>query len=138
MTHSRLWAAAGILAACIILVFFLSAPHAREVPAADDSAGVASTTEPVVALHDSYAKGTHTYSGTVLASDACSSVDALATLSGTASSTQSVALALSLTSATGVCLRLPTQIPFSAEIAAPENASTTVSVNGVLASTTQS
>lgn len=138
MTHSRLWAAAGVLALCIVLVFFLSAPHAREVPATDDAASVAATTSPIVALHDSYAKGTHTYSGTVLAPDACASASASATLSGDASSTQTAVLNITLTSTSGVCLQLPTPISFSTTLLAPREASTTVTVNGTAASTTTS
>ena len=137
MSHRRLFTLAAVFAALIIAGFALSVPHVREVPSnpaqETQSAGV-----PVVTLHDSYKKGVHSFSGTVTAPDACASVSAEATATGDASSTESVQISLTIPPDTGTCLMLATKIPFAVQVEAPANAPVTVSVNGVLASTTPS
>lgn len=134
MTHSRLWAAAGIIAAVIVVGFALSVPHTRDV--GQVAAPLSSTTAvPSVTLRDSYKKGVHTLSGSVLAPTACMSVSAYATTTGAASST-AITLALDMPPDSGLCLQLSTPLPFSTAVAAPAGVPVAVTVNGVVASTT--
>ncbi len=134
MHHTRIWISAGIIAAVVLVGFALSVPHTRDVPHAP-TAATASTT-PAVTLHDAYRRGMHTLTGTILAPDACSVVSADATLVGDASSSQSIALAISMPPDSGVCLILPTVMSFSATLSAPAQLPVTVTVNGAAATTT--
>jgi hypothetical protein len=135
MSHRRLFTLAAIFAAVIVAGFVLSVPHAREVPSG--SAGSASAVAvPQVTLHDAYKKGVRTLSGTVTAPDACATVAAEASLTGDASSSPGILLALIIPPDAGTCLLLPTEIPFSAMLEAPAEAEVTVTVNGAEASTT--
>lgn len=135
MTHSRLLSAAGIILVGILIVFFLSVPHAQELVSQIERAASSTPTVPVVTLSDRYAKGVHTYSGTFLAPNACTTLTASAVLQGDASSTGTVALSLTYPTDTGVCLQLPTKTSFLTTLSAPQSATVTVDVNGVLAST---
>ncbi len=123
----------------ILVIFFLSVPHAQEV-ADQTGKGAASNapTIPVVTLSDSYAKGVHTYSGTFLAPNACTTLSADAVVGGDASGTPTVSLSLTYPADAGVCLQLPTKTPFLTTLEAPQDATVTVDVNGVLASTSDS
>ncbi len=136
MTHSRLWAAAGIIALVILVGFVLSVPHTKDV-GQTAAPRAAKAGVPSVTLHDAYKKGVHTLSGTVMASDACTTVSASATTTAAASST-SIALSLNVPADSGICLELPTPLSFSTAVAAPPGAIVTVTVNGVIASTTSS
>lgn len=146
MLHSRFWVAAGLIALAVIIGFAFSVPHTRDGKVQKKPAPVATTT-PVVTLSDSYRKGTHTLSGSVMAPDACMSVSADASLFGAASSTatttQSVAttserieLSLVMPADDGVCLQIPTKTDFSTTIDAPEGLPIDVTLNGQPASTT--
>lgn len=126
--------AAGIIAAALIVGFALSVPHTRDVPHTL-SAEKTETAPPAVTLSDTYKKGVHTLSGSVLAPDACTQVSADATLTG-ASSTPAIALALTLPEDAGPCLMVPTPVPFSVTLEAPKDAPIVVTVNGVEATTT--
>lgn len=138
MHHTRLWAAAAIIALVVIGGFALSVPHTRDIAqrAADQS--TPATTTPSVILHDRYAKGTHTLTGSLMVSNACTMVSADATPVGDASTTTSILLSLSVPTDTGVCLQLPTKATFSASARAPEGVPIQVMVNGSVASTTAS
>lgn len=135
MMQSRLWISAGIIAVVIIIGFVLSVPHTKEVP---PPASRASTTpEPAqVVVKDSYKKGVHTISGSVMAPNACASVTADATLEGDSSAPRGIALSLGMPADTGICLEVPTKIPFGTTIAAPSGLPITTTINGVIASTT--
>jgi len=137
--RNRLWLAAAIIAMVICIGFILSVPHARELPKASDLAvnePVASV--PTVALHDSYKKGTHTLTGSVLAPNACSTASAKANLVG-AGDKQAILVSVTLTDdTTDVCLELPTKVTFSTTLAAPNGFSLQATVNGTTASTTGS
>lgn len=137
MSHTRLWLAAGIIAIVIAIGFAFSVPHTtRDTVSKSASEPVAST--PLVTLHDSYKKGSHTISGSLEAPDACGSVTPEAALMGEASSTQHIQIALTVPPTTGVCLEIPTVIKFSTTLVAPADLPITVVVNGVVASTTAS
>lgn len=135
MTHTRLWLAAGIIAIVIVLGFMLSVPHTtRDVVQKKVAAPLPAA--PLVAIRDSYKKGTHTLLGTIQAPNACTTATTTATLEGDASTTQSIRLALTTTADPGVCLELPTPLKFSTTIAAPSGLPIIVTVNDVVASTT--
>lgn len=135
MKLTRLSTAAIIIAGIILLLFVLSVPRA-EGPAAPAPAQKSAAAPPTVTLSDSYKKGMHTISGSVVAPDACTSVSAAATLVGDAANPQGISLALTMPSSTGVCLQVPTRLSFSAAFAAPAALPIKVMVNGSAASTT--
>lgn len=132
MTHMRLWAAAAIIGFVVIAGFALSVPRERNVALAPGVEQIAANAlvEPTVVLRDAYKKGVHTLSGTVQAQNACATVQATASLVGDAPGSQSIVVALTVSDDSGVCLQLPTAIPFSATISAPANLPLSTTVNG--------
>lgn len=136
MSRRHLWISAVIIAAVILIAFAFSAPHTRDV--GTRPAPPAAKSVPVVTVHDSFAKGVHTITGSLEAPDACTPVSAQAALSGTASTTESVLVALSLTEDEGVCLQVPTRVNFKTTVSAPASVPIVVTVNGAVASTTPS
>ena len=132
MKYSRLRVLAAIIASVILVSFFLSAPRARDgaKPIVQSSA----TSVPVVTLKDSFKKGVHTITGSLTATNACTTVTADASLSGDASST--IVVALSVPEDSGICLQVPTEESFSATVSAPARLPIHVTVNGVPATTT--
>ena len=134
MRLTRLSTAATIIALAILILFVLSVPHAREVPQAPKQN--VPTEVPAVTVHDSYKKGTHTITGTLMAPDACTSVTASVSAQGDAADPKGIALALVMPMNSGVCLEVPTRTIFSAAISAPPSLPITVTVNGIVASTT--
>jgi hypothetical protein len=135
MHQKRLWLSAAIIAVVILLTFAISVPRTREV-ANTAPTQVASST-PIVKVHDSYRRGTHTITGSIEAPNACTSVEASAILEGSASSTARVLLTISLPADTGICLQLPTPITFQTSVEGPAEVIFTATVNGELASTTK-
>ena len=131
---SRLSTAAAIIAGGILVLFVLSVPRTRELPLPTRQDEKAST--PVVILHDVYKKGLHTLTGAVIAPDACATVLARATRTGTASTSPAIALMLTLREDAGICLSVPTRITFSTTLAAPNSLPLVVTVNGIEATTT--
>ncbi|HVB19946.1 MAG TPA: hypothetical protein VNF51_01495 [Candidatus Paceibacterota bacterium] len=136
MNQTRLQVAAGIIALVIIAEFALSAPHTRETVQTPVSPTVA--TVPPVTLHDVFKKGIHTITGSIEAPNACAIVTAEANLQGDASTTETIQVAISLSTDTNVCLQLPTPMSFSTTIVAPAHLSLSATVNGSLATTTSS
>ena len=134
LRSARLFVAALIILGIVIIGFAVSVPHTKELQVANNE--TAATVVPEVTIKDTYKKGTHTITGTLVAPDACMSVSAEASLLGDASSTQSVLVEVSMPEDTGVCLIRPTERTFSTSIEAPEGAIINVMVNGVVASTT--
>lgn len=133
-SHTRLYAAAAIILAIIVASFALSVPRTKDVAvrkAAEPASGV-----PPVTVRDSFRRGTHTISGTVEAPNACTAVSATATLEGDADNTARILLAISMPEDSGICLQVPTHIPFEASVAAPSNVPITVHINGQPATTT--
>ncbi len=136
MNHTRLWVVAAIIALIVIAGFVLSVPHTRDVTVTVSSQATPASI-PVVTLQDAFKKNLHTITGSIEAPDACVIVTANATVTGTASSTQKILVAVSMPSDTGgVCLQLPTLMNFKTTINAPEGLPLVVTVNGVVASTT--
>ncbi len=136
MTSTRLWLSALIVALVVLVAFMLSVPHASDVGIKPTAPTVASTS--AVTVHDAYRKGIHTISGSVEAPNACALVSATADLTGNASSTQGILVAITLQTDSGICLQLPTSIDFQATLTAPAKLPITVTVNGSPASTTPS
>ena len=136
MRSTRLWTATAIIAIVILILFVLSVPHARDVKTALKQPSATSTI-PVVTLHDSYRKGIHTLTGSVVVPTACVSIEAHASRMGT-STEQTILLTLAIPTDPGVCLALPTQVTFSTTVSAPASLPINVLVNGVVASTTAS
>lgn len=130
MTHTRLWIAATILAVIILASFVLSVPHTRDVPI-PESARDATTTTPIVKLHDAFRKGTHTISGTIEAPNPCTSLDATVTLQGTASTSEAILVSFSMPKDTGICIQQAVNLPFSVTVAAPDGLPISATVNGI-------
>lgn len=136
MNRMRLWVSAAIIAVVILLAFAFSVPHTRDVlvkAVPEAPAGV-----PAVTLRDSFKKGVHTISGSVETPNRCTQVSASAMLTGDASSTQSILVAISMPPDTGVCLQVPSHANFETTLSAPASLPLSVTVNGALASTTSS
>jgi hypothetical protein len=128
----RLSVVAVILALVIVVGFVLSVPHVRDVREAVTPADASTT--PLVTIKDAYKKGTHTLSGSVLAPDACATLEASASF---ASSTGAqIILDISMPPSQGMCLEVPTALPFSVTVGAPADTPITVRVNGAVATTT--
>lgn len=137
MSHKRLLISSAIIAFVILISFALSVPHTRDIAQKLPSTDVTMNT-PVVTLRDAFKSGLHTISGSFQVPNACTGVNASATLAGNASSTESIIVAISVQSDPGVCLQLPTQASFQTTIFAPANLPFTVMVNGSLATTSPS
>ncbi|MDD2657271.1 MAG: hypothetical protein PHD04_01240 [Candidatus Pacebacteria bacterium] len=136
MSHMRLWVAATIIALVVGIGFVLSVPHTRDVPQ-EQSALSLKTSVPEVAFRDVLKKGVHTLSGSLMAPDACAAVSSAATLSGEASSTEAILLAITLESSSGVCLEVPTRMTFQTTVKASARLPVIVTVNGEIATTTE-
>lgn len=132
MKYSRLWVLTAIIASVILVGFFLSVPRARDGAKPKEQIVTAST--PLITLRDSFKKGMHTITGSITVSNACTPVTANANLVGDASST--ILVALSVSEDSGVCLQVPTTELFTTTVSAPARLPITVTVNGVLATTT--
>ena len=133
MNHTRLWAAATIIALVVIISFVLSVPHTRDlaVPQAERAAA----TIPSVTVRDSFKKGVHTISGSIEAPDACTTVSAKASLTSVAPNTESILVEISTLDESGICLQLPTRISFQTTVTAPARTPITVTVDGAVATT---
>ncbi|MDD3531091.1 MAG: hypothetical protein PHV99_00655 [Candidatus Pacebacteria bacterium] len=136
MKYSRLWVLAAIIAFVILAGFVFSVPHTRDGAKPAKQSVPAST--PTVSFRDSFKKGTHTISGSLMASNACSIVTAQATLSDETSTASGILLELSLPEDSGLCLQVPTKESFTTTVVAPAGLPITVTVNGILATTTPS
>lgn len=137
MSHTRLWTAATIIAFFIAIGFVLSVPHTRDVPQELES-DVSTMPVPLVTLHDTYKKGVHTITGSLIAQDACTKISTQASLRGDTSTTQNILVEISAPANTDVCLQLPTRANFITTITAPAQLPIFVTVNGAIASTTAS
>ena len=134
MNHKRFWVAVTIIAVIVIVGFALSVPHTRD--AAKIAAQQKAVQVPVVSLHDSFKKGTHTIAGSIDAPDACTITTASAVVSGDASSTQKILVNISMPADVGVCLQVSTAMTFSVTVSAPAHLPISATVNGLEASTT--
>lgn len=128
MSHTRLWIVATIIAFVVVMGFVFSVPRLRGV--SETQTLTASSTVPFVTLKDVVKKGVHTITGSLSASNACTTIVVQA-----ASSTKNISLDISLSSEAGVCLQLPTPLLFKTTLMAPENLPFVVTVNGSVAST---
>lgn len=134
MSHTRPWTAAAIIASVIIVGFLLPVPHTRDIAAT--APPPVSPITPSVILHDAFKKGVHTITGSVEAPNACAVVTAQASLKSGVAGAESIRVALSLESAAGVCLQVPTRVNFSTTLVAPARLPLFATVNGSPATTT--
>lgn len=137
MNHMHLWASAGIIAVVIVIAFAFSVPRTRDI-AVEESIVPTTDIVPTVTLRDVYKKGVHTISGSLETPNACTTVLASATATGTASSADSILVAIITQFDTGVCLQVPTSVRFETTVTAPADLPITATVNGSLATTTSS
>ncbi|TSC71092.1 MAG: hypothetical protein G01um101449_160 [Parcubacteria group bacterium Gr01-1014_49] len=133
MKHMRLGTAAGIIALVILFGFVLSVPRAREVAEAPQIQTEAEV--PTVSLRDTFKKGVHTITGSIEAQNACMTASAQASVTGDATSTESILVAITMPVDTDFCLQVPTRVPFQTTVAAPARLPIVVTVNGATAST---
>lgn len=134
MSHRRLWISAAIIALVIIVGFVFSVPHTRDIEEANRLSAEPQNA-PEVSLRDSYRRGVHTITGSLIAPNACTEVSATAELLGSASTTETIAVQISMPADNGVCLQLPTRVSFETKLSAPAELPFTVLVNGAVAST---
>lgn len=132
MTHQRLLISGAIMAFIIIAGFVLSVPHTRDLPL-PAAVQTEESRVPEVALRDTYRKGVHTITGSLDVPDACTSVSAEATLAEDGSH---MAVAVLTVEDSGVCLERKSTIHFSTTLTAPARLPIIVTVDGVLATTT--
>lgn len=133
----RIWSAAIIIAAVLIIGFALSVPHVRDLGGKAASAPEASAT-PMVFIHDAYKKGTHTITAKILVPDACTTVSGAANvISSAASGTpDTIALALDMPPDSGICLEEPATTTLSFTVSAGTGTPISATINGTDASTT--
>ena len=89
-----------------------------------------------VTLHDSYKKNLHKLTGSLLLPNPCTAFTATATTTGTASTSQVIAIDIEVAPDTGVCLQIPKTGSFTLSANGPANLPFDVTVNGAEASTT--
>ncbi len=133
MNHPRLWVAATIIALIVFIGFALSVPHTRDVIEPQSSPVVVQV--PPVTLHDAFKKGIHSITGSIAAPNACTTVSAASSITGDASTTKGIIVAISMLAGDGICLQLSTPTTFQTTISAPANLPITVTVNGATATT---
>ncbi|MDO8623783.1 MAG: hypothetical protein Q7R54_00275 [bacterium] len=112
--------------------FFI--PHANRGGEEAPASPVSTSVTPAVTISDSYRKGTHALTGSILAPTPCTSVSAIASVAS--STPESILVAISMPPDTGICLQQATAISFTVSALAGADATIQTLVNGVLASTT--
>jgi hypothetical protein len=137
MTRQYIWIAGIVLVVVLVgVAFMLSVPHTHDVALQTNTPAATST--PVVAIHSVYSKGLYTISGSFTVPNACTILSAAPSPLGNASTTQAILVSLSFEAATGICLQLPTSMPFQTTFSGPAHLPIQVTVNGAQASTTSS
>lgn len=134
MNLSRLWVVATIIGIAVLAGFLLSAPRVRDGAATAVSETVA--VAPAVSVNDSFRRGVHTITGSLIAPNACAPIVARASLAGDASNPSGIALDISFSEDSGICLQLPTRATFSVTVTAPARLPISASINGSPATTT--
>jgi hypothetical protein len=130
----RIALAVFVAVVIIIAAFAFFTPHANRGGEQAPSASIVQKPVPDVSLSDSYKKGMHTISGSIMAPTPCTSVTADASV---ASGTPAViSVTISMPSDAGICLQQATVVPFKVSAAAGADAIIAAYVNGAPASTT--
>lgn len=135
MSRMRLWISAAIISSIVLIIFALSVPHTRDVGTNKDLL-TETIKVPSVSLRDSFKKGVHTISGSVESPNACASATASATLVNDVSNNESILVAISMSSDSGICLQVPSRASFQTTVSAPAGLPIFATVNGAFASTT--
>lgn len=131
----RVWIGVGIFLGVFIIAFAIFALRTTEGPApvSHEESTVAVITG--VTVTDTYSSktGLHTIKGTAKVPTACTPLTATTSMSEASSTV--IRVDLTATRDAGVCLELPTEVPFSVTSSAPKNDSVEVYTNGTLAAT---
>ena len=133
MNHTRLLTAATIIALAVFISFVLSVPRTSDIEETLTVQSIPSV--PLVTIRDTFKKGLHTITGSIEAPNACTSVSAEASVTGDATSTQSILVAIGMPNDEGVCLQLPTRATFETSVEALAGLPLIVTVNGIIATT---
>jgi|GEM_PF-1124238 len=132
---TRLFVAALIIFGVVIVGFAISVPHTKELTV--ETKETETRLPPSVTLQDTYKKGVHTYTGTIVAPNACMSATAEATLQGDIPGTESILIDVFMPQDSGVCLMRETPVTFSTTLTAPDALPIKVMVNGEVAAVTK-
>ncbi len=127
----RAWHFLAILLIVVVAAYAFYAYHTSEGVVPPKAAVKPSAT--LASITHAYAKGTHTVSGTVLAPDACTNVNATASF---ASSSDEIRVDIEAPADQGLCLQLPTAVTFSVKASGDSSATAAIYLNGALATTT--
>src|SRR4051812_11791323 len=130
MHSMRLWSAAGVIAAVLIVGFLLSVPRLSDNGLKHTAATQAAL--PTVYFHDVFKKGTHTITVRVSAPNSCTIISGVAS----AEDASIIVIALSMPIDTGICLELPATTTLSFTVAASADALLDATINGSTATTT--
>ncbi|MBI2410051.1 hypothetical protein HYV30_03360 [Candidatus Kaiserbacteria bacterium] len=130
MIQGHLRTATIIIAICILIIFGLSVPRARDVPTHAPLNSFVTEIPSAVSIRDTYKKGVHSITGSLEAPNACSSATVVAT-----STDAEINLSIAVESDPGICLQVPTKVTFSTQIDAPPALPISVTVNGSPATT---
>jgi hypothetical protein len=126
---NRTWIGIGgvLLVLIIVFAFFVLRTSEGTMPAK----ATAPETIQIERIKDVYKKGVHTISGVALVPTACTKIDTVATTTAAG-----IVVNIASVSDTGMCLELPSEIPFSVTATAPQTATTNVYLNSKLATST--
>ena len=137
MNHTRLWIVSALIACLIVASFLVSILRAQRAEAPGASVlPIAETAQSAVSIKDTFKKGVHTISGSLVVPDACTTPIVDVVVGGDSSDPQSIIVDLAYPEDTGVCLQMPTSVSFSTNVTAPEGLPILVMVNGTIATTT--
>lgn len=129
MSTRRLRILALIILGALIAGFVILVPRGKvQSPTAD----AASTTSgiPEVTLVDSFKKGTHTISGSIVVYNACVAVATEALVIEDGANPSGIQISITRAPSEGICLELPTRIPFEKKVKAPRGLALTALVDG--------
>lgn len=134
----RIWSAAIIIAAVLIIGFALSVPHVRDLGDTAATTTENASTTPTVYIHDAYKKGIHTITAKVLLPDACTTISGdVSVIPSAASGTpDSITLALDMPPDSGICLEEPATTTLTFTVSAETGTPISATINGTDASTT--
>lgn len=130
MHNMRVWSAAGVIAAVLVVGFLLSVPRLRD--SGLKHAALKQVAIPTVYLHDVYKKGTHTITAKVAAPNSCTIISGVAS----AADASNIVIALDMPIDSGICLEVPATTTLSFAVAASADALLSATINGSTATTT--
>lgn len=134
------WIAIGTFFAVVIAVtlffgFFLLFGASKDVPAQRSSMAGSASDITLLSVSDSYHKGMHTITGTLMLPTACTPFAATTSPEGNGG-TNGIRVDIASEVDDGVCLALPATTTFTATAAGAASSTVSVYLNGALATTT--